>query len=465
MQPDQVWTSVQEELRFQLAKPSYDTWLKNTSLLSIEGECFRIGVPSKLAKDWLEDRFTGLIRETLQAVVGGGEVELDFVVSSRRTPLPDEPGSDVASAHSRALPGGGLPPELAISPSSDPAAPIGTSLNDRFTFANFVVGNNSRFAHAVARAVAEAPGENYNPLFLYGGVGLGKTHLMQAIGHEASHRFREHRICYVTTEQFANEVITAIQKAHMPELRVRFRTVDVLLIDDIQFLAGKDRSKEEFFHTFNALKELNKQIVISCDRPPREIPSLEDRMRSRFEQGLQVDILPPDFETRYAILKSKLGVNAPLVSEPVLTFIAHKVQKNIRELEGALTRVVAFAAIHRRQVDVEEAAQLLIDIIPAGTRRPLTMERIQTVVADYYQTSVQDMTSKRRDKQIVFPRQVAMFLIRDETPSSLPAIGQAFGRDHTTALHSIDKIANELKEDEHLADDVRTLRRRLYENE
>jgi chromosomal replication initiator protein len=248
----------------------------------------------------------------------------------------------------------------------------------------------------------------------------------------------------------------------MSEFRTKYRTVDVLLIDDIQFLAGKDRTKEEFFHTFNALYEINKQIVISSDRPPKEI-AVEDRLRSRLEQGLLADIQPPDFETRLAILRSKVGSNSGMVSEPVLTFIAHKVQKNIRELEGALTRVLAFSAIHQHQVDEETAARLLEDIIPAGARRPLTIERIQEVVADYYQLSVEDMKGKRRDKHIVFPRQVAMFIVREETPSSLPVIGQAFGgRDHTTALHSIDKIANELKEEERLRYEVQAIRERLY---
>jgi chromosomal replication initiator protein len=231
----------------------------------------------------------------------------------------------------------------------------------------------------------------------------------------------------------------------------------------VQFLAGKDRTKEEFFHTFNALHEINKQIVISSDRPPKEIPTLEDRLRSRFEWGLIADIQPPDFETRLAILHSKLGDNGSLIPEEVLNFIAHKVQRNIRELEGALTRVQAFAAVHQRQLDEEEAARLLSDIIPASTRKPINVERIQTLVADYYNVTLEDMKGKRRDKHIVFPRQVAMFLVREETPSSLPAIGKAFGgRDHTTALHSIEKIANELKEDERLRYEVQSIREKLY---
>jgi chromosomal replication initiator protein len=444
---DQIWTAVQDELRFQLAKPSYETWLKNTSLLSADGSIYRVGVPSKLAKDWLEDRFAGLIQETLQAVTGT-EVEVDFVVSS--------------NGHRSAL--AGEDDLLAADDMPEPAPPAGQSeLSEKFKFSSFVVGNNSRFAHAAAKAVADAPGETYNPLFLYGGVGLGKTHLMHAIGHEVRRRFPKKRVLYLTSEQFMNEVIASIQTARMSEFRVTYRTVDVLLIDDIQFLAGKDRTKEEFFHTFNALHEINKQIVISSDRPPKEIPTLEDRLRSRFEQGLLADIQSPDFETRLAILRSKLSANANLVSEAVLTFIAHKVQKNIRELEGALTRVLAFSAIHQRPVDEEEAARLLEDIIPAGNRRPLTIDRIQETVAEYYQVSVEDMKSKRRDKHIVFPRQVAMFVVREETPSSLPVIGQAFGgRDHTTALHSIEKIMNELKEDERLRYEVQSIRERLY---
>ena len=456
MNQDQIWSQVQEELRFQLAKRTYDMWLKNTSVVSADGGTFRIGVPSKLAKDWLEDRFSGLIQETLQAVTGS-EVDIDFVIapSGHRTPHAAVDGDDdhtSVNGHSN-----GTEPvveDQVVAPSE---------LNGRFRFSSFVVGHNSQFAHAAAKAVAEAPGDSYNPLFLYGGVGLGKTHLMHAIGHEVHDRFPRKRVVYLTSEQFTNEVISSIATARMGEFRHKYRTVDVLLIDDVQFLAGKDRTKEEFFHTFNALHEINKQIVISSDRPPKEIPTLEDRLRSRFEWGLIADIQPPDFETRLAILHSKLGSNGNLIAEEVLTFIAHKVQRNIRELEGALTRVQAFAAVHQRPVDEEEAARLLSDIIPAGTRKPINVERIQILVADYYNVTLEDMKGKRRDKHIVFPRQVAMYLVREETPSSLPAIGKAFGgRDHTTALHSIEKIANELKEDERLRYEVQSIREKLY---
>jgi len=453
---DQIWSQVQEELRFQLAKRTYDMWLKNTSVVSADGNKFRIGVPSKLAKDWLEDRFSGLIQETLQAVTGS-EVDIDFVISptGHRPPLISADGDFAVNSDNGHENGVEGPPDAPVITPSE--------LNVRFKFSSFVVGHNSQFAHAAAKAVAEAPGDSYNPLFLYGGVGLGKTHLMHAIGHEVHDRFPRKRVVYLTSEQFTNEVISSIATARMGEFRHKYRTVDVLLIDDVQFLAGKDRTKEEFFHTFNALHEINKQIVISSDRPPKEIPTLEDRLRSRFEWGLIADIQSPDFETRLAILHSKLGANSSLVPEDVLNFIAHKVQRNIRELEGALTRVQAFAAVHQRPVDAEEAARLLADIIPAGTRQPIKVERIQALVADYYNVTLDDMKGKRRDKHIVFPRQVAMFLVREETPSSLPAIGKAFGgRDHTTALHSIEKIANELKEDERLRYEVQAIKERLY---
>ena len=455
MNQDQIWSQVQEELRFQLAKRTYDMWLKNTSVVSADGGTFRIGVPSKLAKDWLEDRFAGLIQETLQAVTGA-EVDIDFVIApSGHRPAHAMFEGDNGSENGHDNGVEATPSEARMIAPSE--------LNARFRFSSFVVGHNSQFAHAAAKAVAEAPGDSYNPLFLYGGVGLGKTHLMHAIGHEVHDRFPRKRVVYLTSEQFTNEVISSIATARMGEFRHKYRTVDVLLIDDVQFLAGKDRTKEEFFHTFNALHEINKQIVISSDRPPKEIPTLEDRLRSRFEWGLIADIQPPDFETRLAILHSKLGDNSSLIPEEVLSFIAHKVQRNIRELEGALTRVQAFAAVHQRQIDEEEAARLLSDIIPAGTRKPINVERIQVLVADYYNVTLDDMKGKRRDKHIVFPRQVAMYLVREETPSSLPAIGKAFGgRDHTTALHSIEKIANELKEDERLRYEVQSIREKLY---
>src|SRR5436305_6033453 len=269
-------------------------------------------------------------------------------------------------------------------------------LNPRYTFDAFIVGNSNRLAHAASLAVAEAPGESYNPLFLYGGVGLGKTHLLHAIGHEGVQTGLV--VLYVSSEQFTNEIINAIRYRTTEEFRAKYRSVDILLVDDIQFIAGKESTEEEFFHTFNSLYEMSKQIVICSDRPPKAIVSFEERLRSRFEWGLIADIQPADFETRLAILHSKLGGHTSLVPEEVLNFIAHKVQRNIRELEGALTRVQAFAAVHQRSVDEDEAARLLADIIPAGTRKPINVDRIQVLVADFYNVTLEDMKSKRRDK-------------------------------------------------------------------
>ncbi len=449
MNPEQIWQAAQEELRFQLSKPSYETWLKNASLVGREKNDFKIGVPTKLAKDWLEDRYSAMIKETLSAIVSG-DVSVAFEV------VPGQPES--LSRRSAIAVAEEPPPE-----EEEPVLAEASQLNPKFQFQHFVVGNNSRFAHAACRAVAETPAKAYNPLFLYGGVGLGKTHLMHAIGHAVLEKHHRRRVAYVTSEKFMNEMISSIQEGRMVDFRTRYRTVDVLLVDDIQFLAGKDRTQEEFFHTFNSLHELNRQIVISSDRPPKEIPTLEDRLRSRFSWGLIADIQPADFETRVAILKSKVGPYARLVPEDVLSFIAHKIQKNIRELEGALIRVIAHASLNRSAVNVDMAARLLQDVIPSTETRTLSMETISRTVANFYHISLEEMKGKRRDKHIVFPRQVAMYLIREETASSLPAIGQAFGgRDHTTVLHSFEKISTESKEDQRLQADLRKLRELLY---
>jgi len=449
MNGEQIWQAAQEELRFQLSKPSYETWLKNASLVGREKNAFKIGVPTKLAKDWLEDRYSAMIKETLSAIVSG-DVSVAFEVI---------PGQTEAAAARTAVAVAEEPrPE-----EEDPVLHEASQLNPKCQFQHFVVGNNSRFAHAACRAVAETPAKAYNPLFLYGGVGLGKTHLMHAIGHAVLEKHARRRVAYVTSEKFMNEMISSIQEGRMNDFRTRYRTVDVLLVDDIQFLAGKDRTQEEFFHTFNSLHELNKQIVISSDRPPKEIPTLEDRLRSRFQWGLIADIQAADFETRVAILKSKVGPYARLVPEDVLSFIAHKIQKNIRELEGALIRVIAHASLNRSAVNVEMAAKLLQDVIPSTETRTLSIDTISRTVASFYHISLEEMKGKRRDKHIVFPRQVAMFLIREETASSLPAIGQAFGgRDHTTVLHSYEKISTDSKEDQRLQADLRKLREILY---
>ena len=441
----QLWNSAQEELRFQLARPSYETWLASATLVESDGQRFVIGVPTRLARDWVSERFVSVIQEVLSGLLGH-DCQVEITIDPTASPPRDEPAP---------LSDSDLAPETDLAPAGE------SRLNPNFTFSSFVVGNSSRFAHAACRAVADAPGKAYNPLFLYGGVGLGKTHLMHAIGHAVREPMAS--ICYVSAEKFTNEMITSLRNDRMTSFRDRFRTVDVLLIDDIQFLAGKDRTQEEFFHTFNALHEIQKQIVVSSDRPPKDIPTLEDRLRSRFEGGLMADIQPPDVETRLAILKTKLGPHNRLVPDEVCSFIAHRIQKNIRELEGALIRVLAHASIDGHAITLEMAQRILSDIIPVADAQPLSIPFIQDTVADYYGIPVEEMKGKRRDKHIVFPRQVSMYLIREETDSSLPVIGDAFsGRDHTTALHAIDKITELLREDSRLQSDIRQLRERLH---
>jgi chromosomal replication initiator protein len=450
----QIWQAAQEELRFQLARPGYETWLANAVLVESDGHLFTIGVPTRLARDWLTERYVPVIREVLSGLLSR-DCEVLITVDPAAVPPPDEP-APIADAPEPAY---GIVGESASDGSN------ATRLNPNFTFSTFVVGNSSRFAHAACRAVADAPGKAYNPLFLYGGVGLGKTHLMHAIGHAVreGHR-RPPKVAYITSEKFMNEMIGSIQENRTSDFRMRYRTVDVLLIDDIQFLAGKDRTQEEFFHTFNALHEIQKQIVVSSDRPPKDIPTLEDRLRSRFEGGLMADIEPPDFETRLAILNTKLGVHGSLVPDEVCSFIAHRIQKNIRELEGALIRVLAHASVNGHAVTLDEAHTILRDIIPVADSAPVSIDRIQEIVAAYYNLTVDEMKGKRRDKHIVFPRQVAMYIVREETESSLPVIGTAFGgRDHTTALHAIEKITDLVIEDSRLQGDLRQIRQRLHE--
>ncbi len=323
---------------------------------------------------------------------------------------------------------------------------MSTMLNPKYTFDSFVIGNSNRFAHAASLAVAESPAKAYNPLFIYGGVGLGKTHLMHAIGHYILHNNPKSQVVYVSSEKFTNELINSIKDDKNVEFRNKYRNIDILLVDDIQFIAGKERTQEEFFHTFNALYEANKQIIISSDRPPKEIPTLEDRLRSRFEWGLIADIQAPDFETRMAILKKKADVEKLNIPNEVMVYIATKIKSNIRELEGALIRIVAFSSLTNKEISVDLASEALKDIISSKQTRQVTIDIIQEVVANYYNLKIEELKSARRTRNIAFPRQIAMYLSRKLTDMSLPKIGEEFGgRDHTTVIHAYEKISNNLK--------------------
>lgn len=439
-----TWDQALAIIQKELSKPSFDTWLKPAKALDFKNNIFQIAVPNDFARDWLESRYCNLIKDTLRTVLNQ-HVEVRFVIPSTAQP------NTAPAAH----------PEKTATLAADEI--VSTYLNPKYTFDTFVVGNSNRFAHAASLAVAEAPAKAYNPLFIYGGVGLGKTHLMHAIGHYILEQNPTVKVVYVSSEKFTNELINSIRDDKAEDFRTRYRNMDILLIDDIQFLAGKERTQEEFFHTFNALHEANKQIIISSDRPPKEIPTLEDRLRSRFEWGLITDIQPPDLETRIAILRKKAQLeNMQLPDDEVMTFIANKIQANIRELEGALTRVMAFSSFGDREITPDLAAEALKDIIPASRPKQISIAMIQQVVAEYYNLKLEDFKAKKRTRTVAFPRQIAMYLAREMTEHSLPKIGEEFGgRDHTTVMHAYEKIQQDLQTDPQLVTILNDLRSKI----
>ena len=415
-----IWSKVQEEMEPLMTKPSYETWLKPTKPWKIEEGSLYIEVPNEFARDLLESRYAPSIMTSLRKYIPE-DLHLKFVIL-KSTPNDAEEASTTL-------------------PSNFTGEENLLNLNPKYTFESFVVGDSNRFAHAASLAVAEAPARAYNPLFIYGGVGLGKTHLMQAIGHFVMENNPYYKVVYVSSEKFTNELINAIQKNKTAGFRGKYRTVDLLLVDDIQFLAGKESTQEEFFHTFNALHEASKQIVISSDRPPKEIPTLEDRLRSRFEWGLITDIQAPDLETRIAILQKKATAEGWKLPNDVFVYIANLINSNIRELEGALIRVIAYSSLTKREITIELAEEVLRDIISTQQATRITIPLIQQAVAEYYDLTVEDLKSKRRTQNITLPRQIAMYLSRELTDSSLPKIGEEFGgRDHTTVMHGCDRV-------------------------
>lgn len=439
-----LWQETLEKLKNELSKPSFETWLSSTQLLNIDGDTLVISVPNEFAKDWLESRYAPMIRSSVQSVLGHS-VSLRFILST----LGDTYSEDIDLTE----------PKPTISKQTEP---ISNSLNNKYTFDTFVIGNSNRFAHAASLAVAESPAKSYNPLFIYGGVGLGKTHLMHAIGHHVLQRSPNTKVIYVSSEKFTNELIDSIRDENPEEFRNHYRNVDILLIDDIQFLAGKERTQEEFFHTFNALHEANKQIIISSDRPPKEIPTLEDRLRSRFEWGLITDIQAPDLETRIAILRKKAKMENLQVPNEVMVYIADKIRSNIRELEGALIRVMAFASLSSIPITTDVAVEALKDIIPVNNTKQITIDIIQESVARFFNLSPTDFKAKKRTRAVAFPRQIAMYLSRQLTDFSLPKIGEEFGgRDHTTVMHAHDKITQALIKDPILEKKVNEIIQRI----
>ncbi|WP_277443017.1 chromosomal replication initiator protein DnaA [Pelotomaculum isophthalicicum] len=421
-----LWDQSLKILQKKINKYSFETLLKSLKPLGCHENTIIIEAPSYFTRDWLKDRYAPLIKEVFQSILNK-DIDVKFLISSEIF--------DINSSNKKQN-------DKNIDELSS------THFNPKYSFKNFVIGNGNRFAHAACLAVAESPSKAYNPLFIYGGAGLGKTHLMQAIGWFILENHNRMKVSYVTSEKFTNELINSIRDYNTNDFRNKYRSMDILLVDDIQFLAGKESTQEEFFHTFNSLYEDNRQIIISSDRPPKEIPTLEDRLRSRFEWGLITDIQAPDLETRIAILRKKGQLENLHVPDDTISYIADKIQSNIRVLEGALIRVVAYASLYNEEISPELAAKVLKDILPPEKPTEITVELIQQVVSKYYSLRQEDFKAKRRTSAISYPRQIAMYLTKELTDLSLPKIGEFFGgRDHTTVLHACNKISNKLQED------------------
>jgi chromosomal replication initiator protein len=444
-----IWEDILEFVQDQIPDVEYRTWFKQVRPLGIEEGTFMIGVPHSFARDWLKSHYGAVLEQALRDL-GASSPRVGFQV------VPFQAGEQQGMF----APDGGPPPSRTSGGEAAVKAPK-PFLNPKYVFSNFVVGPNNNLAHAAALAVAEAPGRAYNPLFLYGEAGLGKTHLMHAVGHSVAERYRDLHVEYVTTETFTNELISAIREDRMTSFRERYRSIDLLLVDDVQFIAGKERTQEEFFHTFNALYEAGKQIIVSSDRPPKDIPTLENRLRSRFEWGLITDIQPPELETRIAILNMNAeyrGVNIP---NEVTDFIARQVTSNIRELEGALVRVIVYASMNDAALDRQTAAQALSDVFTPGDMT-LTMDDILRATARQFEVDPADIKSKGRRQELVAPRQVAMYLIRELTSHSYPEIGQFFsGRDHSTVMYAVQRVTERLGGDGDLGHRLKAIRAEL----
>ncbi|MBI2205488.1 MAG: chromosomal replication initiator protein DnaA [Candidatus Rokubacteria bacterium] len=435
---DSLWRRLLGTLSEKLPASILESWIHPCRLVAVEGDHLTIAAPNSFSRDWLTQHYLDALTSAGRDVIGG-EPKVTLVVDDRPAPA-------VTIATSAPM----MPPPRATTRNPE-------GLNPRYTFDSFVVGSSNQFAQAACQAVAELPSRAYNPLFIYGGVGLGKTHLLHAVGYQAFRLFPGMTVMYLSSERFTNELINAIRYDRTAEFRNRYRTIDLLLIDDIQFISGKERTQEEFFHTFNDLYESRKQIIVSSDCPPKDIPEIEERLRSRFEWGLIADIQPPDFETRVAILKKKAAQERVILADDVAYLIASRIRSNIRELEGSLTRMIAFCALTGREMSVDLAQEVLGELW-GEEEKVITIEQIQRKVADFFGVTVTDLKAKNRTKAVALPRQVAMYLARQLTHSSLAEVGRAFGgKDHTTVLHAVEKIGSLLAEDAKLKKSVEGL--------
>jgi len=439
----ELWTRGLAEIRERIDRQNFETWIKPIRFVSRNKNEIILDVPNKFFRDWVAEHYLRQI-ESLLSNIATQEVKVVFQVNEK-------------------LEGRANLDKVFKKEEKEPARPPQriNHLVAKYTFANFVIGASNQFAHAACVAVANQPGDHYNPLFIYGGVGLGKTHLVNAIGHQAVAQRPSLKIVYLSSESFMNELIASLRRDRMDEFKRKFRNVDLLILDDVQFIAGKERTQEEFFHTFNSLYESHKQIVITSDKFPKEIPGIEDRLRNRFEWGLIADIQPPDMETRVAILQKKAEVEGVLLPHDVAIFLASNIDSNVRELEGSLTRLGAFSSLTNAIITVDLAKELLRNTLK-GAQREITVENIQKTICDYFNIKIGDLKAKRRTQNIALPRQVAMYLCRKYTENSFPAIGDKFGgRDHSTVIHASKTIERKIKEDPHMQNTIEKLERSL----
>lgn len=451
MTNQQIWQAVLGELELSLTKANFTTWFKNTTISFIDGEKVVINVPNTFTKAWLENKYHQSILKTLQKIVGTQIKEVIYKVEIVKT-FPHKSESPAPQ-----------PPKLISKAEPNEEIPNKFSLNPKYTFANFVVGKNNELAHAAAQAVAKNPGKStYNPLFIYGGVGLGKTHLLQAIGHAVLTNDPSRKILYTTSEKFTNDYVQAIRSRSTEKFKQFYRSSDLLLIDDVQFMAAKDGTQQEFFHTFNDLHQADKQIVMTSDRPPKAIPALEHRLISRFEWGMIADISQPDYETRVAILKAKCNEKGLILDQNIINFIATIIQNNIRELEGALNKIIAYSQFHHTSPTLELVKNILASQV-VSYKKAVTPKQLINSVAEFYDLKVEELLGQSREKRLSFPRQIIMYLMREELESSYPSIGQELGgRDHTTAIHAYEKISKEVENNERVKQEIEQIKQRLY---
>ncbi|MEK7158476.1 MAG: chromosomal replication initiator protein DnaA [Patescibacteria group bacterium] len=461
MNPEQLWQAVLGELELEISRANFTTWFKHTFIAESQNQRIVIGVPNDFTKSWLENKYHHILQKVLQHITDQTELMIEYQVVTKKSAVAY--AMETHMVVDAIIPPPSAPrPTAPQSPSSIPPLEHHQP-HPKYSFENFIVGKGNELARAACTAVAERPGLVYNPLFLYGGVGLGKTHLMQAIGNTILHGDPSKKVLYVTCETFTNEFIEKIRQGKSEEFKRTYRNVDILLIDDIQFLANKEQTQEEFFHTFNTLHQAQRQIVVSSDRPPKAISSLEKRLISRFECGMIADISSPDFETRLAILMKKCQDKGLHLSQEILEYIANNIQNNVRELEGALNKVMAYQDLNRIPPTLETTKQILSSLTQYTHRGALTAKQLIQTVSEFFDISIADLIGDSRKKELVLPRQISIFLMREEMKSSFPTIGSVLGgRDHTTAMHGYNKISKEITNDEKMRQDIDLIRQRLY---